>query len=263
VVSAAVLAFFINRVQQALTRREEELISARDARLRSEKLASLATLAAGAAHEFSTPLSTIALVASELQRGLEGSTAERHFIEDAALIRDQVERCREILRQMSADAGESIGEILRPVAVEELIDHILDGCREPSRVAVHIETRSSAALSVPASALGQALRGLVNNALEASPEGTSIDLVASEGSDSILLEIRDRGSGMAPEVLQRVSEPFFTTKEAGQGMGLGVFLARTLVEKIDGRLLLTSTLGEGTTARVHLPLSRTPGGPHG
>ncbi len=257
-VSAAVLAFFINRVQQALTRRDQELIRAREARLRSEKLASLATLAAGAAHEFSTPLSTIALVANELQRGLEKQGADAHLIEDTALIRDQVERCRHILQQMSADAGESMGEVLRPVAVEELIDHTLEGCRDPARVQVSLATRSSAALSVPATALGQALRGLVNNALEASDDGQTIELVAREEDDAIVLEIRDQGTGMTPDVLKRASEPFFTTKEAGQGMGLGVFLARTLVEKIDGSLELDSTHGQGTIAMVRLPVSRSP-----
>lgn len=252
-VSAGVLAFFIGRVQTALIRREQELVRARDAQLRSEKLASLATLAAGAAHEFSTPLSTIALVASELERGLEREGAAEHFIEDTALIRDQVERCREILRQMSADAGESMGEFLRPVCIDELIDHTLEGCRDRRRVRVQVQTERTAALSVPATALGQALRGLVNNALEASSPETIVELSARFEEDAIVLEIRDQGTGMTPEILQRASEPFFTTKEAGQGMGLGVFLARTLVEKIDGSLELLSTVGEGTTARVRLP----------
>ena len=252
-VCALVLAFFVNMIQKALTRRDEELIRVRDAQMRNEKLASLATLAAGAAHEFSTPLSTIALVANELQRGLQKEDLPTHYAEDAVLIRDQVERCRDILRQMSADAGESMGEIARPVAINQLIEHTLDGCRDSSRVQVEIRTDRSAQLRVPATALGQALRGLVNNALEASDDDTPIFLTAHEIDDRIVIQIIDQGIGMPAEILERVAEPFFTTKETGQGMGLGVFLARTLVEKIDGSLLITSTPGEGTVAEVQLP----------
>ncbi len=255
IVSAAVIAFFINMIQKALTRRDEELIRIRDAKMRNEKLASLATLAAGAAHEFSTPLSTIALVANELQHGLEEKQMPRHLVEDAELIRDQVERCREILRQMSADAGESIGEFARPVAVGELIEHILEGCRYRDRVEVTIDTDRIAELTVPPSALGQALRGLVNNGLEASDDDQSVDLIARDKDGELILEIRDRGEGIKPAILERIGEPFFTTKQTGQGMGLGVFLARTLVEKIGGDIEFTSTPGEGTVVTVRLPES--------
>lgn len=256
IVTAAVIAFFINMIQNALTRRDQELIQARDAQMRNERLASLATLAAGAAHEFSTPLSTIALVANELQRGLENEDIASHYVEDTELIRDQVERCRDILRQMSADAGESMGEIARPVALKELIEHTLEGCRDARRVVVSIETARHAALTVPPTALGQALRGLVNNALEASSSQQTVNLIAREENEEIVVEIRDQGVGMTPEVLDRAAEPFFTTKEAGQGMGLGIFLARTLVEKIDGRLHLRSSTDEGTTVEVFLPGSQ-------
>lgn len=252
-VTAAVIAFFINTIQQALRRRDEELIRVRDAQMRNEKLASLATLAAGAAHEFSTPLSTIALVANELQHGLEEEEISDHFVDDAALIRDQVERCRDILRQMSADAGESMGEIARPVAVGELIEHTLRGCPDRDRVQVDVTTDRQAELTVPPRALGQALRGLVNNALEASEADQPVTLRARDDQGELVVEIRDRGTGMKPAVLERIAEPFFTTKEAGQGMGLGVFLARTLVEKIDGSMQIDSAPGRGTSVVVRLP----------
>lgn len=253
VVSASVIAFFINMIQRALTQRDEELLRARREHMKNEKLASLATLAAGAAHEFSTPLSTIAIVSNELKRGLESQDAPQRFTDDAALIRQQVERCRDILQQMSADAGESMGEIARPVAIETLIDHTLDGCRDPERVDVHIESDRDAKLTVPPTALGQALRGLVNNALEASDRDQHIEFMARTSDDELIVEISDDGTGMAPEVLQRVDEPFFTTKTTGDSMGLGVFLARTLIEKIDGTMSIDSVPGEGTDVVIRLP----------
>ena len=100
--------YFVQRVASALDERERELREARAQVERKEKLASLATLAAGAAHELSTPLSTIAVVAKELQRALaDGGTPEVRT--DLQLVRDQVARCREILDRMSANAGEAAG----------------------------------------------------------------------------------------------------------------------------------------------------------
>lgn len=252
-VSAAVIAFFINMIQRALQRRDEELIRVRDARMRDEKLASLATLAAGAAHEFSTPLSTIALVANELKHRLENRDVPDEFIDDARLIRDQVERCRDILRQMSADAGESMGELLQPMEVDELVDRVVDECRNPKQIDVTVHTDPGATIRVPPTAIAQALRGLVNNALDASADDQNVAVDIDDGDPHFIVEIRDDGVGMPTQVLERVGEPFFTTKEAGDGMGLGVFLARTLIEKIGGQLHIASAVGEGTTVTAHLP----------
>src|SRR6201999_2562972 len=92
-VAAAFIVYFITRVTRALGSREAELARAREIAARSEKLASMATLAAGAAHELATPLSTIAVVARELERATDPSA----LTTDAKLIREQVERCRDIL----------------------------------------------------------------------------------------------------------------------------------------------------------------------
>lgn len=251
-VSAAVIAFFINTINNALQERDRQLMEARDAQMKNEKLASLATLAAGAAHEFSTPLSTIAIVSNELQRNLEDRELADHLVEDAALIRDQVEHCREILHRMSADAGESMGEAARPVAVARLVDETLDGCRDPDRVDVVVEPDETTEWTVPVTALGQALRGLVNNGLEASEPDQNVELRLRE-DDELIVEIRDDGHGMDPETVDRAAEPFFTTKETDEGMGLGVFLARTLVEKLEGTISMDSSPGDGTTVRVRLP----------
>lgn len=106
-VSAAFIVYFVTRVGRELGEREGELAELRVVTAEREKLAALATLAAGAAHELATPLSTIAIAAKEMQRSLEKKLGEDGAVEDARLIRDQVERCRTILDQMSADAGQT------------------------------------------------------------------------------------------------------------------------------------------------------------
>jgi two-component system sensor histidine kinase RegB len=139
VVSAAFIAYFVQRVTSELARRESQLADARHARARAERLASLGTLAAGAAHELSTPLSTIAVVARELERKLAATEGEEEAAEDARLVREQVDRCRRILDQMSADAGEVRGETFVRMDLAELVSESTQGLRDADRLDVAVE----------------------------------------------------------------------------------------------------------------------------
>ncbi len=254
--AAVFVVFFVQRVTRALADREKELQEARARGERREKLASLATLAAGAAHELSTPLSTIAVVANELQRSLpvESSQAAR---DDLTLVREQVARCREILDRMAAHAGENVGERLAVLPVGDWIAAALEGLSGRERVLVEIAPEArAAALSGPPRGLADALRGLLKNAIQASPPGAEVAFRAAPAGDRIRLSVVDRGRGMTPDVLSRVGEPFFTTKVPGEGMGLGLFLTRALAEQLGGAFHITSTPGEGTEARIDLPASR-------
>jgi two-component system sensor histidine kinase RegB len=251
-VAAAFIVYFIQRVRRALAERDAELLAARNAAARHERLASLATLAAGAAHELATPLSTIAVIAKELERAL-GNDGAATAGADARLIREQVERCRAILGQMAADAGETAGEAAAPVRVSAIVETAsrdLAG-RERVRCELAADT-ASASIRVPARALAQALRGVLQNALEASPAGGEVLVRLSAAGTHWRMAVEDRGSGMPPDVLARAGEPFFTTKNGG-GMGLGLFLARVVLERIGGALELDSTVGRGTTATLLLP----------
>jgi two-component system sensor histidine kinase RegB len=248
-VAAAVIAYFVTRVSRDLELQRAEATLARTRALRSERLASLATLAAGAAHELATPLSTIAVAAKELERDLMARSETHQSAADARLIRDEVQRCRRILDQMASEAGESAGEAFRAVEPRELLDEVTLDLRERERV--RCEVQGSASIRIPVRALAQALRGLVRNALQASQADVSVRVDARP--DQLAVEVEDRGAGMSPALLARVGEPFFTTKEPGQGMGLGVFLARTLCERLGGRLEVQSTAGVGTLVRVVLP----------
>lgn len=253
--AAGVIAYFVTRVQSSLATRETELAEERIQRARSEKLASLATLSAGAAHELSTPLSTIAVVAKELERALQKESARAALIEDTHLIREQVARCRSILEQMAADAGHSLGELSTTVTVQTLLELCLDGLERKEDVTLQLSADvGQKELHVPPKVLAQALRGIVKNALDASPPGSAVELLVKPLAGAVSIEIRDQGGGMPPDVLRRVGEPFFTTKEPGRGMGLGVFLARAVAERVGGELRLDSVPERGTTATVLVPI---------
>jgi two-component system, sensor histidine kinase RegB len=117
-----------------------------------------------------------------------------------------------------------------------------------------------AVLRLPPRAVSQALRSLITNAQDASPQSAAV-MIAARCDERILeLSIRDRGAGIPREILERIGEPFFTTKAPGRGMGLGLFLARAVVEAVGGTLHIQSTPGEGTEVRVALPTDVSPAG---
>lgn len=265
--AAGFIVYFVQRVTKALARREEELVAIRAETARNEKLAALATLAAGAAHELSTPLSTIAVVAKELERRKELGAESR---EDAQLIRQQVARCREILAQMGSHAGASHGETLVPVVPAALVAEALSGLRGGERVKVEADAAAGeVSVVVPAQALTHAVRGVVKNALQASGDGAAVRVEVRREAAGWRLAVHDAGAGMPEEVLARAGEPFFTTKAPGEGMGLGLYLTRAVVEQMGGKLALTSRAGEGTSVvltwpegalRQSVPFSSSEGG---
>ncbi len=103
------------------------------------------------------------------------------------------------------------------------------------------------------SAVSQALRSLVTNAQDASPPTSAVVLRVRREGATLSIGIRDRGTGIPAEVLARIGEPFFTTKSPGRGMGLGLFLARAVIEGVGGTLQIDSQPGGGTEVSVRLP----------
>jgi two-component system sensor histidine kinase RegB len=107
---------------------------------------------------------------------------------------------------------------------------------------------------VPRLAVEKALASVVHNALLATPAGT-VRLSATRRGDELVLLVEDDGPGMPANVLEHATEPFFSTREAGAGMGLGLFLATSVAEQLGGRLELESRVGKGTRASLVLPAS--------
>jgi two-component system sensor histidine kinase RegB len=264
---ASVVVYFITYVTRELRRREAELRAADQQRARSQRLEALATLAAGAAHELATPLGTIAVVAKELTRHLENVEVPETVHDDVLLIRDELDRCRAILDRMSASAGQAVGEESTIVTARQLTEEILSGVRRRAEVVVSVAPGAEPLqVRVPLQAVAQAMRGIVRNALDASEAthagiaGTgqgqcAVGLFVQRAAECLCFEVRDSGPGMPPEVLARAGEPFFTTKEPGRGMGLGLFLCRSVVERLGGTLELRSSPGEGAAAIVRLPIA--------
>jgi len=213
-------------------------------------------LAAGAAHELGSPLGTIAIAAHDAKLALDRIPAAREVADDLALIALEVDRCQEILGLMAARAGQS-AEDAPPLWLSDLIRDVraqLGDERSP-RVEFRVG-RPDQELCLPPGQTTQSVLALVRNGLDASPAGAPILVEVQELAGQAIISVADRGAGIPASLLPRVGEPFFTTKQPGRGLGLGVFLVRAFVESRGGELDIESTLGKGTRARMRIPLSR-------
>jgi two-component system, sensor histidine kinase RegB len=248
--TASLIAYFVTRIASELRARETEVRELGRRAALNDKLASLSTLAAGAAHELGTPLGTIALAAKELERALDALPSPA-LAQDAQLIRTEVERCRGILSQLSANTGQSAGEMSMPVLLEDLSSQLSESLAKAERARVQISSEPNVRATLPRMAVVQAVRTLVRNGLDAGPGDVSVRL----GRTGVRLQVtvEDSGAGMDAAVLARAGEPFFTTKPVGKGLGLGLFLARAVAERLGGELTLDSEPGRGTIARIDLP----------
>ena len=261
IVAAGLITFFTGKVSDDLREREHQVLTLQEQIAKNERLASLATLAAGAAHELGTPLGTIAVVSRELERISAQLPDGDDIREDAKLIRSEVERCRLILQRMSVEGAEPMGEAPRRILLTELLDETLVLFSESQRASVRLNVPDAGvAVVLPVQATTHSLAALIKNALDASVDDGNITIRAERRSSLITFSVADSGEGMPDHILRRIAEPFFTTKAPGKGMGLGTFLVRTFAERLGGDLSFESIPGKGTTARLDLPLNASPDG---
>jgi two-component system, sensor histidine kinase RegB len=258
--TAVMISTLVSRLALAVARRDRAIDAMRDRTVRAQRLAGLATLAAGAAHELSTPLGTMAVAAHELERALgerdQGGTLRR----DAQLIRTEIDRCRRILDSLAQRSGEPLGQAPRAAALAELRPALEAHFSTGERERLHWYLADDVSVVWPIGTVADALAHLVRNALQASAADAPVDVRGALEGEALSLTVADRGTGMTSEQLARASEPFFTTKPPGAGTGLGLFVARSSIDQLGGTLTLTSAPREGTTASVTLARDLRPAG---
>ena len=252
-VAGVLITYFVQRIAVSLSRQRAELARLREQALEDRHLASLGSLAAGAAHELGTPLGTIQVLAGEL-RYMDDPDRE----DAIASIKHEVARCKTIVQQMvTPDARVSrLDSKAEPWPLTELgVEASAVG--SGVRVAVEIDEGAEAERSTqPREALGQIVRELLTNAAEACrrrPGSAGIRLRIGVDGDHALVRVRDDGEGMTEDVAAAAFDPFFSTKPEGSGMGLGLYLTRAQVRQLGGTIELTSRRGEGTEFTIRLP----------
>jgi len=251
VVSAGLIAIVAVRMMESIRARDRLLASVREETLRNERIIALGTMAAGAAHELGTPLSTIAVISKELQHdyGNDAQLAENLYI-----MRTQVDQCKRILSELLASTGTTRAESGTAMPFDKHMSRILDKW-SLVRPHLNLNTRYLGAQPAPDvlldQTIDQALMNLLNNAADVSPEDVEVDFEWTQ--DQAMITIRDRGPGLSPEALGKVGKAFFTTKGPGQGLGIGLFLANATIERFRGEVHWFNREGVGAVTKVTLP----------
>lgn len=235
------LAFYVWRLSKEARQMSAALTATELVLAREQKLHALDGLAAAAAHELGTPLATIVLVTSELQRDLEPGTP---LAEDVALLRSQAERCRDILQKLTRQPSEQ-----DPLHATLSVSQLLDEAAEPYRsgqIAIEVTCRPVEGLSGRAARepVGERRPGLiygVGNLVENAVDfaRSKVEIHARWDERTLEIEVMDDGPGIRPELLETLGEPYVTTRPAGgggtagkrSGLGLGFFIAKTLLER--------------------------------
>lgn len=250
VFSAAMIGWFVARLTAAVRQRDAQLAAAREAALRSERVLALGNLAAGAAHELGTPLTTMAVLAGEM---LQEPDLPSPLRADLDLMRTQIAECKRIITDLAAEAGTSRAESALPVALDVWLSELLARWRRQRPQIVPKVTLAGARPGPRIAAeatLGQALLNLLNNAADASPD--AVEISAEWDAEVLRFRVADRGAGIAPEVESRLGREPVSTR--GAGLGMGVLLAYAAIERAGGTLRFSERRDGGTIASMQLPL---------
>lgn len=254
------------RLESRLQERTEELTRAQREVAHMDKTASLGRLAATVAHELNNPLGGILNYAKLTSRTLRESGADEALRRETdgylLLIQKEAGRCGVIVRNLLTFARRS-GAPMGPHALKPIVERALMLVRHHLEISqIRVETPpfdGDDALVCDADQVHQALVALFVNAVEAMPQGGTLR-VAIEGTPAdIRVSVSDTGVGIAPDTLEHIFEPFFSTKDRQEGVGLGLAVVHGIVQRHGGRIEVESAVQRGTT--FHLILPRRPSGP--
>jgi nitrogen-specific signal transduction histidine kinase/ActR/RegA family two-component response regulator len=247
-------------LRDALSRAERRMMAER--LVVSDRMASMGMLAAGVAHEINNPLAAVlgnlSIVCETLEKPGATSDEIREAAEAAADAMSAADRVRQIVRDVRIFSP-GAEERSVPVDIHRVLDSTLrmawNEIRHRARVVRWFGTIPAVMGSEPR--LGQVFLNLILNAAQAIPEGKSLEneirLTTWLEGRSVVIEVTDTGSGIAPDVLPRLFHDFVTTKAPGQGTGLGLSISRRIDTALGGEITVASQQGQGATFRVSLP----------
>jgi PAS domain S-box-containing protein len=222
--------------------------------IQSEKMAAIGQLAAGIAHELRNPLAIVMNALYDLRQVL--GTASAEVMEDLHIAEEEISRAQAIIKNLLEFSRESGAEIER-VDVNELLTRtvqLMQKYLQNAGVRVTADLGEIPPCVVNANAMRQILLNLITNAVQAMPEGGDLYLSTSRGNDDrVRLDVRDTGVGIDAAHLSNIFNPFYTTKEPGQGTGLGLSVVHSILQRYRGDIRVTSEVGAGTTFSIELP----------
>ena len=255
VVSAILISVFITRMASTIKVREATLAKSRENEIRNEQLVAIGTLAAGTAHALGTPLSTMAVLLTELDRSDVNDLNINDVKEDISLLKQQVTRCKnslaELTRYYNKDSSESNLPVLLSVFSAEIMDYIIN-IHPTSKI--DFDTACAPDIKVASDlSLKHAIINIIENSIKAANNKVLVRFSTSESiSDQLEIAISDDGPGIPAEVLEKVGEPFISMRK--ESMGIGIFLANAAVQKLNGTIELFNLKQGGAKTLIKLPL---------
>ncbi len=252
VLIGGIVAAFVTRMNREMREKAQQIAELQRAEEDQRRLMSLATLTAGAAHELATPIATLLLISEDFSSALSGDS---RWAEDVQTMQRELNRCSEILQRMRSGGAELDGEAPRHFALAEVAQELRGAFSKGDSSRVVFSGCINEELTVWSlkGALIGSLKALIKNGLQASPPESEVVCHASLSQDEIVFTVRDSGTGMSDAVKARAGEPFFTCKELGQGMGLGLYLTKLFALQVGGRVDISSNLGAGTEVLLRIP----------
>jgi signal transduction histidine kinase len=239
-----------------LAQSHEQLASAQERLVHTEKLASMGQLSAGVAHEINNPLGTILIYSHMLLKGLKQQDPNRTDLE---MIVGEATRCRNIVRSLLDFARQSRVS-KTPTDVAKLIAGVV-AVAEPKAAPTNVRVTCDIPPNLPTMMLDetqvtQALVNLVDNGIDAISGGGHVNISArlDEKGRHVEIKVTDTGRGMPRESLSKLFTPFFTTKEMGKGTGLGLAIVYGVVKMHSGDISVESEEGKGSAFTIRLPL---------
>ncbi len=234
---------------------KEQLASAQEALMHSEKLASMGQLAAGIAHEVNNPLGVVLMYAHLL---LDESSPDAETREDLQLIVEQADRCKKIVAGLLHFARQN--RVIRAEAdICDMVDRLLKVVQIPKSISLRVNHNlDSPVARIDRDQMGQVLTNLVSNAIGAMPEGGKLIVRTAGDAEKVTISVTDTGCGIPEENRQKIFEPFFTTKHIGKGTGLGLAVSYGIVKMHRGDIQVESNADPkagptGTTFTLILP----------
>ena len=254
-VSAILISVLITLMASAIQDRELNLAKARETELRNEQLVAIGTLAAGTAHALGTPLSTMAVLLTELDKLSSDQLKESEIKEDISVLKQQVTRCKHSLTQLTRyynkDSHDPAEEVLLGDFVSDIQDYIIN-IHPSASVNFHIDTdqqpRVTSDLSVK-----HAIINIVENAIKAAKDKVDVSFkIVHEDQELLEITINDDGPGIPTEVMEHLGEPFISMGK--ESMGLGIFLANAAVQRLSGSIEMFNLKAGGARTVIKLPL---------
>jgi len=246
--SAVLISWFVVRMAGTLKEQSRAIARNRESGLRDEQIISVASIAAGTAHEMRTPLATMAVTVDDI------AFEHPELKDEMAVLEQQIERCDAVLRELVSTTTEDSQMVVTEFGA--LLDNLLEKW-SLVRPEIKLQTRVPEEISGLEirydQSLQHALMSLLNNAADASPEFVSLQAEAS--NDSILIIIEDHGPGIPAEIADTLGKTYISRKQGG--LGLGVLLSQSSIERLGGEVSMTGMAGKGTRLEIQFPLHRT------